>query len=812
MRILLLLLLSITACLQVHGSMVYVDGNDANTKTDLFTGHNLPPLEIDENENSQEIIKKFFESISTRWAGGYVKKLKKEGDKDINRLENDFNKQQTRAENRLLELQQLINSQPDYAPYFASFYFRQLADLRDSFSQVLASLQRFHMELSITYDELGSSLQMVESLNISRPELQWQKSWISYKVGPQVNMYQSWLIRVACLIARAQYFQKRLETAYTNEEKIIQNQYRDYYHYRFEFLGNTLDQGFSNILHDTFLKFKEWKSITVPMTFNVITPNPEFYDALFINLVVFVLLAVLTAFLLHWKFKTVFRTLLKPYFCAWAGAYFITSTFFLPSTNDIMVLSFAGFFLIEACNEGAWILRRKNLNFNGMNPLALIAYMLIIIDLMISMQAPIKVLLLTIMFLSFVELCWIIFIFSCYKHSVAEKIHGGAIMGLSSIFSLIAAYLGYLYPAMLVIVAASLISCALYGGSTFTQYLIESVKKNAPRQIMTSFIFTLIIPLLWLGLIIGSIRWGGNIFNAGRLLEITFSSNLLPPSFNINISPKNVLFLIVIGLLLKFFLSWIRHMADIFNGAKQYDPGSLSSVFLIFQYLSWSVYIIYCLDSLNIDWQRIMYVIGGLSVGLGFALKELLENFVCGLILLVGKEIRPGDIVEFDGTWGVVTSLNIRCTFIRTFDNAVITLPNNQVVSKNFRNWTLNGHIMRHQMEIGVDYGTDVNKAVEILLKAAHECDMILKVRDPEVLFVDFGDSALIFRLRYWLHIDNVSKAPSQVRHNIARLFREAGIVIAFPQMDIHIDHPSKELPPSETEEKETSSQQEQPA
>jgi small-conductance mechanosensitive channel len=171
---------------------------------------------------------------------------------------------------------------------------------------------------------------------------------------------------------------------------------------------------------------------------------------------------------------------------------------------------------------------------------------------------------------------------------------------------------------------------------------------------------------------------------------------------------------------------------------------------------------------LNIDWQRIMYVVGGLSVGLGFALKDLLENFVCGLILLVGKEIRPGDIVEFDGTWGVVTSLNIRCTFIRTFDNAVITLPNNQVVSKNFRNWTLNGHIMRHQMEIGVSYGTDVNKAAELLLKAANDCDMVMKVRDPEVLFVDFGDSALIFRLRYWLHIDNLSKAPSQIRRNIA--------------------------------------------
>jgi small-conductance mechanosensitive channel len=788
-------------------SCLYASGND--NKIDLFTGHNLPQLEIDENENSQEIIKKFFESISTRWAGGYVEKLKQEGDKDINRLEHDFNIEQKRAENRLLELEQLINSQPDYAPYFASFYFRQLADLRDSFSQILASLQRFHMELSITYDELGSSLQMVEALHTSQPELHWQKSWISYKVGPQVNMYQTWLIRVACLIARAQYFQDRLETAYAKEEKIIQNQYRNYYHYRFEFLGNTLDQGFYNTLHDTLSRFNEWKNITAPMTFDVIAPNPEFYRILLINLALFVVLAVVFAFFFNKKFGTSFRSLMKPYLCAWAGAYFITSIFFLPSTNDILIFSFAGFFLITACNDGAWMLRRKTFQFNGMNPLALVAYILLIVDLMISMQVPVKVLLLTIMLLSFLELCWIIFIFSCYKHSVAEKIHGGAIMGISSLFSFIAAYLGYLYPAMLVIVTASLTACSLYGGSTFTQFLVESVKKNAPRQIITSFIFTLIIPLLWLGLIIGCLHWGGNIFNAGRLLEITFSSNLLPPSFNINISLKNVLYLIVIGLLLKFFLTWIRHMAEIFNGSKQYDPGSLSSAFLIFQYFSWSAYIIYCLNSLNIDWQRIMYVVGGLSVGLGFALKDLLENFVCGLILLVGKEIRPGDIVEFDGTWGVVTSLNIRCTFIRTFDNAVITLPNNQVVSKNFRNWTLNGHIMRHQMEIGVSYGTDVNKAAELLLKAANDCDMVMKVRDPEVLFVDFGDSALIFRLRYWLHIDNLSKAPSQIRRNIADLFQEAGIVIAFPQIDVHINSPSKKLPVNEvTAEEEMISRQ----
>jgi small-conductance mechanosensitive channel len=779
MRIRLVLLLTVASCLCVRGG---------DKDTDIFSGHDLPQLEIDENENSQEIIRKFFESISTRWAGGYVEKLKLEGDKSINMLERVFNKQQTRAEIRLFELQQLINSQPDYAPYFASFYFRQLADLRDSFNHLQESLQRFHMELRITYNELANSVQMVKSLNTPQPELHWQKNWISYKVDPLVNLYQTWLIRVSCLIARAQYFQEQLEAVYTEEEKSIQDQHRNYYTYRFEFLGHTLDQGFFNILQGTLLKFKEWKNITAPMTLNVISPNSQFYNILLSSMLFCAFLAVVLAFFLYRKFGINFKRLLTPYICAWAGIYFISAVFVLPSTNDIMFLSFAGFFLINACNDGAWIIRKNKLCLKGMSPFTLIAYILIIIDLMTSMQAPIKVLLFAIMLLSFFELCWIVFIFSRYKHSLAEKIHGGAIMTIGSLFSLIAAYLGYLYPAMLVIVTACLTSSSLYAGSTFSQFLIESVKKTSRQQIITNLVFTLIIPLLWLGLIMGCIRWGGCIFNAERLLEITFSSNFIPPGFNINISPKNILYLIIIGLLLKFFLAWLRHMVEIVNDFKKYDPGAILSAFLIFQYLFWGFYIIYCLNSLNIDWQRIMYVVGGLSVGLGFALKELLENFVCGLILLVGKEIRPGDVVEFDGTWGTVNSLNIRCTFIRTFDNALITLPNTQVVSKNFRNWTLNGHVMRHQLEVGVSYDTDVNRTMELLYKAAHDCNLILKARDPEVLFIDFGDSALILRLRYWIHVDNVTKAPSQIRQNIITSFREAGIVIAFPQLDVHID------------------------
>jgi small-conductance mechanosensitive channel len=97
---------------------------------------------------------------------------------------------------------------------------------------------------------------------------------------------------------------------------------------------------------------------------------------------------------------------------------------------------------------------------------------------------------------------------------------------------------------------------------------------------------------------------------------------------------------------------------------------------------------------------------------------------------------------------------------------------------------------MRCELNVGVAYGSDITKVVDSIKEAVSLCDLVLKVKDAEVLFTDFGDSSLVFQVRFWIHVDNIVNAPSQVRHMIESIFRTNNIVIAFPQLDVHIDSP----------------------
>jgi small-conductance mechanosensitive channel len=307
------------------------------------------------------------------------------------------------------------------------------------------------------------------------------------------------------------------------------------------------------------------------------------------------------------------------------------------------------------------------------------------------------------------------------------------------------------------------------------------------RRSWASFISTLVIPFLWLGLFIGGIHWAASVFNANWFFLHIYDIDLVP-AVSIEISLRKMLVLLLIGLLVRFTLSWLGEMLAVISDSRRLDLVSINSTFLVIRYVVWILFILFVLASLHIEWDNLKWILGGLSVGFGFALKDILENFFSGIIVLIGKQVRPGDTIEFGTVYGKVDKINVRATFIKTEDNALIAIPNTQIVSKEFRNWTLNGDIRRNQFEVGVAYGSDIQFVIETMLEVMNASNLVLKVIPPDVLFVDFASSTILLRARYWVRVDSRSVSASLLRRRMEEVFRDRGIVIAFPQLDVHLD------------------------
>ena len=202
-------------------------------------------------------------------------------------------------------------------------------------------------------------------------------------------------------------------------------------------------------------------------------------------------------------------------------------------------------------------------------------------------------------------------------------------------------------------------------------------------------------------------------------------------------------------------------------------------------------------------------VVGGaLALGVGFGAKNIMNNFISGIAIVIEHPIRVGDLIEIDKLIGVVEHIGFRATTIKSLDNINILIPNSFLLEHNILNWTLSDTVIRSQVKVGIQYGSDVEKAQKILLQIADDHEKILsynKNQKPVVIFEDFGDNSLVFNLIYWIAIErliDIKMIASEIRFSINKSFEEAGIVIAFPQRDLHIKEPvqvelaNKQTPP----------------
>lgn len=217
------------------------------------------------------------------------------------------------------------------------------------------------------------------------------------------------------------------------------------------------------------------------------------------------------------------------------------------------------------------------------------------------------------------------------------------------------------------------------------------------------------------------------------------------------------------------------------------DTGLKDSITTISIYLIWAIGLFLSLRMVGVSSTSLTVVFGALSIGLGFGLQNIFNNFISGIILLFERPIQVGDAVEINGVWGVVQKINIRSTLVQTYDNASLIIPNSEFISNKVTNWSFKDHRIRRVITIGVAYGSDTALVSATLAEIAENTQKVLKTPEPDVLFSDFGDSALIFKLRVWTLVDHMIKVETHIRFEIERLFRERHIEIPFPQHDVHI-------------------------
>ena len=237
----------------------------------------------------------------------------------------------------------------------------------------------------------------------------------------------------------------------------------------------------------------------------------------------------------------------------------------------------------------------------------------------------------------------------------------------------------------------------------------------------------------------------------------------------------------------RIFLFWVRGLL----ARVHMKETTTAAVEKIINYFAVFLIILFALRVVNMPLTLFTFLGGAVAIGVGFGAQNLINNFISGFIVMAEQPIKIGDLVEIEGMFAMVEEIGARCTRIRTGGNVQILVPNSSFLEKNIINWTLSDKEVRAQVTVGVIYGSPVREVERLMLQVADEHTRVRKAPKPFVLFNDFGDNALIFDLYFWISMNRIMDRriiESDIRFHIDKLFREAGIVIAFPQRDVHLD------------------------
>jgi small-conductance mechanosensitive channel len=264
---------------------------------------------------------------------------------------------------------------------------------------------------------------------------------------------------------------------------------------------------------------------------------------------------------------------------------------------------------------------------------------------------------------------------------------------------------------------------------------------------------------------------------------LNFSFNITE---GIHLDVKTILFVVFVFFLTGFFLKLIKKIVN--RKLLEEDKDKFKAVYSFVQYFVYIIVIVIALESSGIKVGVLLAGSAALLVGIGLGLQTLFQDIMSGIFILVDKSLHVNDIIELEGKVGKVEEIRLRTTRAVTVDDKVLIIPNHKFLTNSLFNWTQNGIETRESIEVGVAYGSDVEKVKQLLIEAAKEHPKVLKYKIPDALLMDFGESALLFRLIFFINNSYTHlKIKSDIRFTIDKKFRENGVTIPFPQRDMHV-------------------------
>ncbi len=254
----------------------------------------------------------------------------------------------------------------------------------------------------------------------------------------------------------------------------------------------------------------------------------------------------------------------------------------------------------------------------------------------------------------------------------------------------------------------------------------------------------------------------------------------------VDITAATFLTIIISIIVVNFFLKLIHKLVT--AKLPEEDKNKFISVFGFLRYLFYIFVVLVILHTSGVNLTVLLTASAALFVGLGFALQYLFQDIISGILIIMDQSLRVGDIVEVNQKVGRVFEIRLRTTRALTRDDKVIIIPNHQFLTDSIYNYTQNHKSTRENVKVGVAYGSDVVLVTKILENIASEQKGVLKNPKPFVLFEDFGDSALLFSINFFIN-DSYGdpKIKSAMRYIIDAKFREHNISIPFPQRDVHV-------------------------
>ena len=363
------------------------------------------------------------------------------------------------------------------------------------------------------------------------------------------------------------------------------------------------------------------------------------------------------------------------------------------------------------------------------------------------------------------------------------------VMAVSSVM----AWLGYTLMSVQVfiwwIMQLTLIQTITVIYDLLHSYEDKYISKNADvrKTWFYDAVYKMIIPIAATLSVALSIYWAAQVFDLTQWCERIFRYKFVDQPGIIVLSLNRILFCVAAGFVFNYIIYLFIQGYQLWKMYKTKSKNKAVSLSMnIIKYIGWGIYIYIVLVTLHVNRTGITFILTGLSTGIGFAMKDTLENLFYGLSLMNGR-VKIGDVIECDGVRGKVNNINYQSTLVETIDGSVIAFLNSQLFTKNFKNMTRNHGYEMAKITVGVAYGSKIDHVRQMIIDRISHLNCYDPKKGIQVLFQNFGESSVDLLVVVWVRVNSQVADIALIKENIYSVLNENGIEIPFPQADLHI-------------------------